>query len=49
MKERVLGIFPSNTVESPESVVRGIARRTCKKYGTEEKLCVILEGLKGRD
>lgn len=35
------------TTQSPESVVREIARRTRKKYGTEEKLRIILEGLKG--
>ncbi len=33
--------------QSTESVVREIARRTRKKYGTEEKLRIILEGLKG--
>lgn len=35
------------TPQSPESVVREIAGRTRKKYGTEEKLRIILEGLKG--
>ena len=33
------------TTQSPESVVREIARRTRKKYGTEEKVRIILEGL----
>jgi transposase len=35
------------TTQSPESVVREIARRTRKKYGTEEKVRIILEGLQG--
>lgn len=35
------------TAQSPESVVREISRRTRKKYGTEEKIRIVLEGLKG--
>jgi transposase len=32
---------------SAESVVREITRRTRKKYGTEEKIRIVLEGLRG--
>ena len=35
------------TTRSAESVVREISRRTRKKYGTEEKIRIVLEGLKG--
>jgi transposase len=35
------------TAQSPESVVREISRRTRKKYGTAEKIRIVLEGLKG--
>jgi transposase len=35
------------TGQSPESVVREISRRPRKKYGTEEKIRIVLEGLKG--
>jgi transposase len=35
------------TSQSPQSVVREISRRTRKKYGTEEKIRIVLEGLKG--
>jgi hypothetical protein len=35
------------TAQSPEKVVREISRRTRKKYGTEEKIRIVLEGLKG--
>ena len=32
---------------STESVVREITRRTRRKYGTEEKIRIVLEGLRG--
>ena len=32
---------------TPESVVRKIKRNTRKKYGTEEKIRIVLEGLSG--
>jgi transposase len=53
MEERVLGIFLQGRKEymgsgsSAESVVREITRRTRKKYGTEEKIRIVLEGLRG--
>ena len=33
--------------QSPESVVREIRRNTRRKYSTEEKIRIVLEGLKG--
>jgi len=33
----------------PEAVVREIRRKTRKKYSTEEKIRIVLEGLKGED
>jgi len=35
--------------QSPESVVREIKRNTRKKYTAEEKIKIILEGLKGEE
>ena len=35
--------------KSPESVVREIKRKTRRKFNSEEKIRVILEGLKGED
>jgi len=32
---------------SPESIVREIKRRTRKKYSSEEKIRIVLEGLRG--
>ena len=37
------------TQKSPESVVREIKRRTRRKFNSEEKIRIILEGLKGED
>jgi len=34
---------------SPGSVVRDIRRKTRKKYSTEEKIRIVLEGLKGEE
>ena len=34
--------------QSPESVVREIKRRTRKRYNAEEKIRIVLEGLKGQ-
>jgi transposase len=50
-----LGIFkPSMGGETamvqraePESIVREIKRRTRKKYSSEEKILIVLEGLRG--
>ena len=33
--------------ESAEATVRNIRRKTRKKYGAEEKIRIVLEGLKG--
>ena len=37
------------TDRSPGSVVREIKRRTRRKFNPEEKIRIILEGLKGED
>ena len=37
------------TPKSPESVVREIKRKTRRKFTPEEKIRIILEGLKGED
>jgi transposase len=37
------------TNKSPESVVREIKRKTRRKFNSEEKIRIILEGLKGED
>ena len=37
------------TGKSPESVVREIKRKTRRKFNSEEKIGIILEGLKGED
>jgi len=34
---------------SPESVVRQIKRKTRKRYSTEEKIRIVLEGLRGEE
>jgi transposase len=36
-----------NLKSEPESIVREIKRRTRKHYSTEEKIRIVLEGLKG--
>jgi len=36
-----------NGKTNPESIIRDIKRKTRKKYSTEEKIRIILEGLKG--
>ena len=35
--------------QSPESVVREIKRNTRRKFNSEEKIRIILEGLRGED
>ncbi len=37
------------TPQTPESVVREIKRNTRRKFNSEEKIRIILEGLKGED
>ena len=39
----------SSANQSPESVVREIKRKTRKRYSAEEKIRVVLEGLKGEE
>jgi transposase len=39
---------PKDT-KTPESVVREIKRKTRRKFNSEEKIRIILEGLKGED
>ena len=34
---------------SAESVVKDIRRRTRKKYSSEEKICMVIDGLRGED
>ena len=34
---------------SPESIVREIKRRTSRKFTTEEKIRIVLEGLRGEE
>ncbi len=34
---------------SPEKLVKAIHRRTRRKYSAEEKICIVLEGLRGED
>jgi transposase len=35
--------------QDPESVVREIKRRTRRKFNSEEKIRIIIEGLRGED
>lgn len=35
--------------DSPESIVREIKRRTRRKFSSEEKIRIVLEGLKGEE
>jgi transposase len=35
--------------EPAEQVVKGIRRATCKHYSAEEKIRIVLEGLRGED
>jgi transposase len=35
--------------QAPESVVREIKRKTRRKYSSEEKIRIVLEGLRGED
>lgn len=36
-----------NSKKSSESIVREIKRKTRKKYGTEEKIRIVMEGIRG--
>ena len=37
----------SNTTNSSEAIIRDIKRRTKKQYNSEEKIRIVLEGLRG--
>ncbi len=39
----------SPSKSSPQAVVRDIKRRTRRKFSTEEKIRIVLEGLRGED
>lgn len=40
----------SETRKAPaEKVVKDIRRATCKQYGAEEKIRIVLEGLRGEE
>ena len=39
----------SQESRSPESVVREIRRKTRRKFSSEEKIRIVLEGLKGEE
>jgi len=38
-----------STKPSPEKIVRDIKRNTRKKYGAEEKIRIVLEGIRGEE
>ena len=40
---------PGPTKEPAEQVVKEIRRATRKHYSAEEKICIVLEGLRGED
>jgi transposase len=41
--------MPQKTESQPEAVVREIRRKTRRKFTAEEKIRIVLEGLKGED
>ena len=38
-----------NSYHDPESIVKEIKRKTRRKFSAEEKIRIVLEGLKGED
>ena len=42
-------MMPRKTKPSAEKTVRDIRRATRKHYSSEEKICIVLEGLRGED
>jgi transposase len=42
-------VMKSKNHQSPESVVREIKRKSRRKYNAEEKIRIVLEGLKGEE
>ena len=41
--------MPKKTESNPEAVVREIRRKTRRKFSSEEKIRIVLDGLKGED
>ena len=41
--------MPDNSYHDPESVVKEIKRKTRRKFSAEEKIRIVLEGLKGEE
>ena len=40
---------PSGRPSSSEQTIRDIKRKTRKQYSAEEKICIVLDGLRGED
>jgi transposase len=40
---------PAGRVSSPEQAIRDIKRKTRKQYSAEEKIRIVLDGLRGED
>ena len=40
---------PAGRSSSSEQIIRDIKRKTRKQYGAEEKIRIVLEGLRGED
>ena len=40
---------PRGRASSSEQIIRGIKRKTRKQYGAEEKIRIVLDGLRGED
>ena len=40
---------PAGRPSSSESTINDIKRKTCKQYSAEEKICIVLDGLRGED
>ncbi len=40
---------PTGRASSSEQIIRDIKRKTRKQYGAEEKIRIVLEGLRGED
>jgi transposase len=47
IKSRKEKCMSTKKKSSPESIVREIKRKTRRKYSAEEKVCIVLEGLRG--
>ena len=40
---------PRERTSSSEQIIRDIERKTRKQYSAEEKICIVLDGLRGED